>query len=388
MWKTARWSANGKILLNVKKAGKELAVAEKKRLANIELLRVLAMVMVVVMHFMRESGSLLEASSSGSAPAQQLLGTFLEAFCIVAVNAYVLISGYMGSEGGFKSSKIIAFLCQIWFYALLIPLVLTCFGVSTLGREQGIYGIVQYLLPIESDSYWFATSYFLLMLLMPVLNTAVKHLDRKQMQMLLAGLLLILCAVKSICPIALPLDKYGYDLSWFLCVYLIGACLKKYGGGFLEKKAWAIYAGSCILIFCMTVVLWYGLERFPGAAYYFTVPFHYNFVLCLTGALGLFYGFLKITIREGKSAGLIRRAGRYCFGIYLFHEHPDIRYRWYPFFRSILNPLGKEGLIRFLTELIMDILILFAAGLFLEWIRSLLFELIGKIGRKVYAERK
>lgn len=366
-----------------------MPVTEKKRLANIELLRVIAMVMIVVMHFMRESGSLPEAADAADTmPVRQLFGTFLEAFCIVAVNAYVFISGYFGSEGGFKPSKVIGFLCRVWFYALLIPLVLTCFSVPTIAKEQGIYGIVQYVLPVESDCYWFTSSYFLLMLLMPLLNEAVRHLDRKQLQMALFWLLLIFCGIKSICPIALPLDKYGYDLSWFICVYLTAAYLKRYGNGFFERKAWGIYAGSSLLIFLMTVVLWGSLKYFPSAAYYFTVPFHYNFVLCFTGAVGLFYGFLKISLREGRGAELIRKAGKYSFGIYLFHEHPDIRHRWYPFIKGIVNPSGREGLLMLLVELLFSVMLLFLAGLFIEWIRTLLFGLIRRMGRRGNADRK
>ena len=40
--------------------GKEGNVTEHKRMANYELLRVLAMIMVVVMHFLAQSDSLLE----------------------------------------------------------------------------------------------------------------------------------------------------------------------------------------------------------------------------------------------------------------------------------------------------------------------------------------
>lgn len=363
-------------------------MTEKKRLANIELLRVLAMVMVIILHFMRESGSLLDAASIQSAPFRQFLGTFLESFCIVAVNVYVLIGGYMGGGRGFKPSRLISFLLQIWFYALFIPLALTCFSAPTLAREQGIYGLLQYLLPIESDTYWFASSYFFLMLFMPVLNEAVKRLEKRQLQMILAGLLIFLCLVKSICPVALPLDKYGYDLPWFLCVYLVGAYLKKYGGGIFEKRAWSVYAGSSLLIFLLTAGLWYSLRYFPGAAYYFTVPCHYNFILCLTGAVGLFFGFTKINVREGKMAELIRRGGKYSFGIYLFHEHPDLRHRWYPFLCNRINPAGKEGAGWFFAELIFSIAVLFFAGMVIEWIRDLLFTLIRKTGRRVYAERK
>lgn len=364
-----------------------MPVTGKKRLAGIELLRILAMIMIVIMHFLRESGGLL-ASDQLTAGSVQFLGTLLESFCIVAVNAYVFISGYFGCQSEFKLSKVITFLCQIWFYSLLVPVALLCLGRPVLIKEMGIYGLIQYVLPIESESYWFATSYFLLMLLMPLLNAAVKNLTRKQLQTTLLLLFLVFCGIKSICPIVLAFDNYGYDLSWFICIYLLAAYFRVYGADFLERHAWKIYIGSSLLIFGMTVALWYVLRIFPGAAYYFTVPFHYNFILCLTGAAGLFYGFFKIDLKEGRTAEFVRKIGKYSFGVYLLHEHPDVRYGWYPFLRNIINPSGSTGIFLFFGELIFSVVILFAAGLIIEWIRNLLFDLIRRTGRREYADRK
>ena len=176
-------------------------MGRKKRLANIELLRALAMMMVVVMHFLRESGGLLPEQpflsgdvTAGVFPAastKQLIGTFLEAFCIMAVNAYVFISGYLGEKKEFRISREVIFLAQLWFYSLLIPPVLLFFGYPTLYGEMGIYGLVQYLLPIETESYWFATSFFGLMLLQPILNGAAERLTKAQFQKILFFLLLI-----------------------------------------------------------------------------------------------------------------------------------------------------------------------------------------------------
>ena len=70
------------------------------------------MVMVVTMHFLRESGSMLSADRLSDAPAEQFLGTFLEAFCIVAVNAYVFVSGYFGEKREFRITRILLFLMQ------------------------------------------------------------------------------------------------------------------------------------------------------------------------------------------------------------------------------------------------------------------------------------
>jgi surface polysaccharide O-acyltransferase-like enzyme len=144
----------------------------RKRQAGIELLRMVAMMMIVTMHFLANSGNLLEPGKQSDLSA--VLGTILENFCLAAVNAYVFISGYFGYQGTFQVKRVLRFLCQIWFYSLLVPLVLMGLGIST-GFQNGIYGILPYLFPIETEHYWFATSFLLLMLLMPFLNLAFRR---------------------------------------------------------------------------------------------------------------------------------------------------------------------------------------------------------------------
>ena len=149
-------------------------MAEKKRFTNYELLRVIAMIMVVVLHFLSHSDSLLSLKADIS--TVRVLGTLLESFCLVAVNVYILISGYFGVKGSFKPAKAVSLLCQIWFYAFLVLAAALVCGLPTRLQELGIYGLVQYLFPIESETYWFATSYFMLYLLSPVLNTAARNM--------------------------------------------------------------------------------------------------------------------------------------------------------------------------------------------------------------------
>jgi len=371
---------------------------EKKRMANYELLRIVAMVMVVVMHFLSHSDSLLALDQPLS--GVRILGSLLESFCLVAVNTYLLLSGYLGIRSSFKPGKAVSLLCQIWFYALLIPLALTFLGVPVIASELGIYGLVQYLFPIETEHYWFATSYFMLYLLTPVLNKAAKGLTKRQFEMVLAGLLILFSGIKSISPVVFAFDRYGYDLPWFVCVYLTGAYLRLHGDerlkrshpsrpGFWVKKAgWLLYAGSCLLGFGINGAMWFMARRWDGFSYYFTVPFHYNFFPCLAGAVGLLYGFSRISLREGVGAEVVRRLGRLSFGVYLFHEHMDLRDRWYETFRQILNPGGKEGILSFLWELFCSVLLLFTAGILIDWIRSGIFRM-GKtiLGRTKFSRK-
>lgn len=351
-------------------------VAERKRLANYELLRIVAMVMVVILHFLSRSDNLIALDVP--LESVRVLGTLLESFCLVAVNTYILISGYFSVNSTFKISRAIGLLCQIWFYTLLILFACKAMGIGTVAASKGIYGLIEYLFPIETEHYWFAASYFMLYLLTPVLGAAVKNMSKKQMEITLGGLLILFSVIKSISPVVFAFDRYGYDLPWFICVYLLAAYLGRYGFAFFEKKGWLVYVGSCLIGFFINLSMWFLSKRWDSFRYYFTVPFHYNFIFCLSGAVGLFYGFSKIRIKEGIWAEIIRRLGNLSFGIYLFHEHIDVRYLWYDFIKEVINPRGNKGIFYFIWELICCVLLLFAAGIVIDWLRSSLFALVGK----------
>ncbi|MDE5952479.1 MAG: acyltransferase family protein, partial [Acetatifactor sp.] len=77
----------------------------KKRIASIELLRILAMMMVVMLHYLSK-GELL-TSLTEEFDASSYIAWLLEAFSIVAVNVYMLISGYFLVDSGFKLKRLV-----------------------------------------------------------------------------------------------------------------------------------------------------------------------------------------------------------------------------------------------------------------------------------------
>ena len=81
----------------------EFKEGSMKRQANFEILRVLAMAMIVAMHFMLKGGIALPMSEDGSFVNHA--AWLIEAFCIVAANCYVLISGYFLVEAEWKLKK-------------------------------------------------------------------------------------------------------------------------------------------------------------------------------------------------------------------------------------------------------------------------------------------
>ena len=78
----------------------------KKRSANIELLRIVAMFMILTLHFNLKTGALLKLGEPAS--GVNIFATILEAVAITGVNVYVLITGYFLS-----SSKVKFIPCKI-----------------------------------------------------------------------------------------------------------------------------------------------------------------------------------------------------------------------------------------------------------------------------------
>ena len=364
--------------------GKERGPA--KRQANYELLRIIAMCMVVTLHYLNHTGMLLTPDSEGG--SSRFLGMLVESFCIVAVNVYVLISGYFLVEAGFKVKRVLVLLCQVLFYAILIPLIMMGTGIFTMSGE-GIYRILQYIFPLQTEHYWFAASYVFLYLFTPVLNAAVKAMSRKQLKITITGLLLLFCAEKSIVPVQFAMDRFGYDFGWFLCVYLVAAYPRLYGCRLIAdaKRAWGIYAGCALAIFAISAGAYLVNSRTGRLAYYMEVPFHYNFILCLGGAVGLFGAFRYVKIPEGKMSEWICKLSPLTFGVYLFHEHMDVRYEWTGWIEDFLGPVAQAGIGGFLCRLAVSVLLVYIAGSFIDAIRLNIFRFAGRYlaGRKIAA---
>ena len=349
-----------------------------KRQANFEILRVLAMAMIVAMHFMLKGGIALPMSEDGSFVNHA--AWLIEAFCIVAVNCYVLISGYFLVEAEWKLKKLISLAMQVLFYALLIPVVCMSAGIGNVA-DWSVYEWIFSVLPLQMDHYWFATSYVLLFMLVPVLAPGVKQLSKKQLQITIALLLFYYCVIKSVSPILLSTDRYGYDLGWFICLFLIAAYIRLYGIPFLDgkRKSFCIYVICALGIFGISSLAGLICRKTGALKYYMDMPYCYNYVLTLIGAVALFYVFKQWKPKEGILITLLCNIAPYTFGIYLFHENLAIRDLW-PVWA------GVEGIresILFIPQMLITVVIVFASGIIVDYLRCRIFKwfslLIGKL---------
>lgn len=348
----------------------------KKRMANIEALRLLAMMMVVSLHYLGKGEILGELN--GSLTPKDYAAWLIESFSIAAVNVYVLISGYFLVETKFRIRHVITLVLQVMFYSCLIPVILVVTGCLPPERIT-LYDIWQAVFPINMEQYWFMSAYMLMFLFTPIVNAAVHAMKKGQLQIVIILLLIIESLSKTVIPVRLALDHEGYDALWFIVVYLIAAYIRLYGIPFLEKKS---RAAACYILACLGI---YGLMMAIRGMFLLTgrfedfikSPYGYNHLLTIGAAVALFCAFKNWEFGKGDSrlAAFICGAAPYSLGVYLLHEQIYVRYEW-PFLLGADNCISVVSL---LGHWIIAVLLVMACGLTVDYFRNGLFRCVGKL---------
>lgn len=356
----------------------------KKRIVSIELLRILAMMMVVMLHYLSK-GQLL-TSLTEEFDAGSYIAWLLEAFSIVAVNVYMLISGYFLVESGFKIRRLAELVCQVLFYSLLIPLALLAAGILQ-PQQVTVYRLLQYVFPGQMAHYWFITAYLAMYLLSPVLAAGAKALSRTQLRNTILLLLLFFSVGKSVLPVQLENDNLGYDGLWFICVFLVAAYMRLYGLPFLQKgkRAALFYLVSCVLIYGLTLGIRLFYLKTGRLGNFIHAPYDYNHILNLFAAVCLFYTFSNLKLSgESFSDKVILRVAPYTLGVYLLHEHVELRTLW-------PHWLGADAQYSpwvLAPRAVGCVLAVFTVGILVDMARGAVFRGIEKMGDKLLRKKE
>ena len=339
----------------------------KKRQANFELLRIIAMLMIITLHYL-DKGGILPAPGDSFGAAGTVVW-LLEAFCVSAVNVYVLLGAYFLVEQDYEPMRAVRLWGQVLFYSIVIGAVCVLTGIVPM-QELTLYKLLIYLMPVTQEHYWFATAYIVMLLFAPLMNRTLRELSEKTFRRAIVLLLLLFSVTNSVLPVRLPIDRMGYDALWFLVLYLVGAFLKLHGDSLkitTGVSSTGYFAGSG-LIFVSMLVINAIYQRTGSLLDFINRQYHYNSILCLAASVFLLFLFRNIRIPEGRAADMIRKAASVSFGVYLIHEHIDLRYFW----PKLLDVQKFSGTLLFLLHWAVTILVVYAVCGVIELLRQYL----------------
>ena len=290
--------------------------AKSTRSSNLELLRILCMLLIIGDHLTGQGG-IADYSTLPSSFAFCLIGCGSRIACSV----FVLIGGWFLCEQSYKTRRPLSLWLSLWLYT--VPVTLLC---KLAGLDVSWGALRWAAFPASTRQLWFISDYLLLLLCVPLLNRVLRGLSRPAHR----GMLAVLAVPLIVYPTLFGEDGAVSDTAWmFLYEYLLIAYLRRYPDNrlthLLQRRAAALALGLGLPLrntIVRAVLETRGLtdgKAFQYMAYYRTAL---GALPNLLAALTLFYLF------KGLNLGCVRWINALAgttLGVYILHQVPAFR---------------------------------------------------------------
>lgn len=280
----------------------------RERDSNMELFRVFAMFLVLVVHSDFFSLGAPTNEDLAVKPIPSFIRLLFQGLSIGCVNMFVLLSGWYGIRSNKRSFSNFLFQCAYFLVGIYVMCLL--FHVS----DFNLTGIKGCLLLLNWN--WFIKAYVLLYILAPVLNAYIDSVDERKYRMLLIGFFSFQ-TILSWYMNAVVFFEHGYSTIFFIGLYLLARYMAKYGGRITDygrQLYLSIYLVSSLLL----VVLYY-LAETQGIGYC-SIVFQYDNPLVIIAAFSLMLYFSKLKFKSR----FVNWLGASSFAVFLLHTNPNL----------------------------------------------------------------
>ncbi len=278
---------------------------------GLDALRVLAMLMVVLLHINGFAG--LAKIPFANYPVSRLLSSAEHSFSMCAVNVFAMLTGYFCINSmRFKLDRYIRLWFLVAFYTVGI------YAAVALGAcvwpnyivlpHMGAYML--YPIPLASW-YWYFNAYTVLFFMIPFMNRFLTWLPKTAY---IQFLLLVLFAVPALQILGIDTAwDAGYNPLWLAVMYCTGAYMRRYP--IPIRRRWLV------LVMVTLVFMMIGLGCLTSSGRCGSLYCHPHYVIM---GICLMLFFSRTTIRAPWLCKLIAWAAPLAFGVYIIHLHPCI----------------------------------------------------------------
>ena len=293
-----------------------------KRAYGLDLLRIISMFMVVVFHSLNHGGLVEGALVPGTFNFYAC--NVLYALCLVAVNCFIMISGYFLCTANYNLKKMIFLWSEAIFYSVLGYVI----SVASTNITFSMTGFIKSFMVLSLKRYWFFTAYLLLYMSIPFLNAAIKQLNKTTHLIIVCVSLFVFCVLHNI---VYTSDfggiNGGSSFLWFCILYVLAAYIRLYVPKKVRRQTLTlpIYFCACFVVASERFLAYVITPMVFGKVTMASLFFSYNSIFCVLGTICIFQYFRGIEIKTYWMQKVINIVAPLTFAVYLIHDQSDIR---------------------------------------------------------------
>lgn len=290
-------------------------MGKKARSSNIELYRIVMMLIIIAHHLVVNSG--ITANYNFKDVTDNMWFLMLFGFGgKPMIDGFLLITGFFTIKGKFTFEKALKVLFEIVFYKVGFYLLFAFLGFHD-PSWRGLHDTFLYV--FRSAHTAFPATYFWLYCLTPFINKMVEGLEKRQYLTLIGVLITYYTVISTVFE---KIDTFS-ELGWYITVYLIGGYLRLY-----EPRVWNKAWKSGIwtlgaLAACFVSIAWMVWQHMTGpcnlSIYYYVANAHKPLGLLLAVCSFQLFRHLKM-----PNSRVINTLASSIFGVLLIHGNSDL----------------------------------------------------------------
>ena len=334
----------------------------KKRESNLELFRIITMILIVAHHYVVNSG-LTSVNGPIQADPTSWRSIFLLVFGSwgkIGINCFVMITGYFMCKSQISVKKFLKLVLELLFYNIIIYLAFLLSGYEPFS----IKNFLQAIIPITEVNTNFTSCFLIFYLLIPFLNLLINKMNERQH----VGLILICCFMYVFLgTIHRVIMNY---VSWFIVLYFIASYFRLYQKKcFSNTRLWGVLTVTSVVISYISVITcaWLGTKINKFVPFLFVTDS--NTLLALITGICAFMFFKNIKLKYNRFINII--AGS-TFGVLCIHANSDTMRQW--LWKDTLNNVGNYDSQFMMLHAIGSVLCIFVVCIIIDIIRINLIE--------------
>lgn len=334
----------------------------KERESNLELLRVICMIMLIGHHCVVHGTGIPATNPLAINKAVALAMIPMGKICFLA---FLALSTWFMVTQSFKAVRFLKIWLQVFFYSVVFTIIFVVMSGEILGSSQ----LLSVFFPIIGNSHGFASAYLALYLLLPFLSKIIKNMTQNQAKWAIVLLIYFQLVSQYFGSLVGYAQYFPSEITLFVLCFLISFYLKRWSPKCLNN----IYFTGGVFLLCWMglvglYVIQYKMPNITIVNYVLDINKNEFGIINIIAGYMFFFTFKNLKIRNSKFVNWVAKS---MFGVLLIHDHNFFRpIVW----ANIVKVQNWANSTYFIVNFVCNMVFIFVVCVIIDKLRMCIFE--------------